>query len=456
MKIAFISEKGGASKTTFARVVSEYFKSNIKFKVDNNIYSSAEKDVVKSLSFDYAKPIVYNVTNSEKSITRFSSFISIIEVECINLKSFFDDLDKAIKNKNLSLFDFGADIFKELMMYEESEAGQEFFSNIDIMFIPIKYDQESIQAAENILTRFQVYNNISFVFCLTEYLGDVEIDFNRFYENKVLMSMINTLTRQHRGRIITVPFSRLIRESDDKNSTFIEYIKTLKNEQTRIEYEAFVDDTFSKFDYIFLGLNRDPELATTIPHSKVENIDLEAILEAINSLTNRVNSSDNNSVCDEEFSANIIDEISKKIDSFKTELNGGNDIESIKKFVKSFEPIDVNTILDDVKNIYTQNTKRLFTLMLVGTVLVPAFVFGLVGYFYGAEKKKNEIVALTQAQVGYANNLAKDLVSKGAANLLVFGKMPNSDTVTIACNEENERCITRYDEITKKGLIELK
>jgi hypothetical protein len=461
MKIAFISEKGGASKTTYTRIVAEYFKSDIQFKVDNNLYSDAEKDVINNLGFEYAKPVIYNVTNSEKSITRFRSFITIKEVECVNSDLFFSDLNEAIKSRNLSLFDFGADIYKELMSFEESEIGKQFFSEINIMFVPIKYDQESIEAAQNIIHRFQVYSNIKFVFCLTEYIDNVEIDFSSFYENKVLISMINFLSRQDRGRIITVPFSRLIRDSDKQNLTFAEYIKTVENEQTSLEYETFMDDTFSKFDYIFLGLNRDPELATHVPHSKIENTDIAAILEAINSLSKKEIPTQHNDVhfdqdLIDDMSENIVERINEKIDSVKAELNSESESESIKKFLKSFEPIDINMIADEVRTKFTNNTKKLLVVLLFGAVFAPAFVFSLVGYYYGIGMKKEQIIVDAQAEVGYANNLSKELVEKGAAHALTFGKLPGTDTITIACTEENNHCTTRYDYPTKKGIIEIK
>jgi hypothetical protein len=70
MKIAFMSSKGSASKTTYARLVSEYFSKNIKNRIESG-YTEIE---IKELGFlNTTKPVnIFSVTNHEVTLVRFA------------------------------------------------------------------------------------------------------------------------------------------------------------------------------------------------------------------------------------------------------------------------------------------------------------------------------------------------------------------------------------------------
>lgn len=85
MNIAFISDKGGASKTTYTRIVAEYFKYNLPKALTGNLYSDVEKELIAKKDFDLTKLVINNVTNHEVSVKRYIKyFTAIVDIRTNN------------------------------------------------------------------------------------------------------------------------------------------------------------------------------------------------------------------------------------------------------------------------------------------------------------------------------------------------------------------------------------
>lgn len=459
MNIAFLSDKGGASKTTYARIVAEYFKYSLPKNINTAVYSEEEKSLVSNVNSDFSKVSIKNVTNHEVSIKRYMKYFSIVNVTTQQDSLFNKKLVIQKSTDGISIYDVGADVFQNLLVFEESEEGQDFFSNLDVVFVPIKYDQESIDAARKIIYYFQKYSNISFVFCLTEYMGEIKSDFRQLFSNDVLMTAINILQYRGKARIITVPFSKYIRDSDTANMTLYTYANTLED-TSKQDAHQFIKDLFQKFDYAFFGFDRDPEkVSTSKENNDVVAIGSSELLEKLSSIQKQLQHQTNVRFDNSE-SNEYEHEFAEKLELVLNEINDLNgsleNLSPLKKLALSLDELSTEEILKQFKEKYVKNTKKVLWIFVVSTVLLPAVIFSIVGYSIGVEQRKNEIKNELQSQVRYANDLARDLVRKGATDSLVFGITPGNDTVSIMCNEKSNRCTTRYDFNTKQGIIEIK
>jgi hypothetical protein len=75
MKIAFMSSKGAASKTTFAKFVAEYFNGLLSPDVNN--YSEEELKFIEKLN-PTKKIFIFSVTNDEYASTHFEQSFATI------------------------------------------------------------------------------------------------------------------------------------------------------------------------------------------------------------------------------------------------------------------------------------------------------------------------------------------------------------------------------------------
>jgi hypothetical protein len=130
MNIAFISDKGGASKTTYTRIVAEYFKYNLPKALTGNLYSDVEKELIAKKDFDLTKLVINNVTNHEVSVKRYIKyFTAIVDIRTNNDAMFSNSLACKSDNKYISLYDIGADVYPLLLTYEKTTEGELFFNN---------------------------------------------------------------------------------------------------------------------------------------------------------------------------------------------------------------------------------------------------------------------------------------------------------------------------------------
>ena len=167
MRIAFISGKGGASKTTFAKMLCEYTQIFIPNNIDTEIYSKEERELIASVLPKDNSLKVFNVTDYEASLGRYSKFFGRIKNVPVNELKMFDY--NALKSNDdlVALYDIGADVYTNLKLFEKSDEGKVFFEKLDVIFVPIKYDQDSIDYALDTVLIFQVYPNIKFIFAQT-------------------------------------------------------------------------------------------------------------------------------------------------------------------------------------------------------------------------------------------------------------------------------------------------
>jgi hypothetical protein len=273
------------------------------------------------------------------------------------------------------------------------------------------------------------------------------------------MSAINILQYMDRARIISVPFSKYVRDSDTANMTLHVFANTLEDSY-KIEANDFIKDLFQKFDYAFFGFDRDPEKVSVVDDNRDPKFIQSNILEELTSIKQSIDMLSPHKHVLEGSNFAVDNELILKIDliavSIKDTNESINKLSSLEKLTSAFASPSFDTMLEEVKEKFSKNTKTYLTILLFSTVLLPIIGFSLVGYYFGAEKRKDAYKSEFESQARYANDLARDLVKKGATDALVFGRTPGSDTISIMCNEKNNRCTTRYDFGTKQGIIEIK
>ncbi len=146
----FFSSKGGASKTTYARLCAEHFKRIELFLTENKgVYSTLEINCLKSLFESKPYLRVFNITRHEISIRRYKQFLDDFD----DIKPTYEattnmvDLVKTFDSKSVVLFDIGVDAHDQFIELEKNGYVSDFFGKMDYIFIPIKYDQDSIASA---------------------------------------------------------------------------------------------------------------------------------------------------------------------------------------------------------------------------------------------------------------------------------------------------------------------
>lgn len=449
MRIAFISGKGGASKTTFAKMLCEYTQIFIPNNIDTEIYSKEERELIASVLPKDNALKVFNVTDYEASLGRYSKFFGRIKNVPVNELKMFDC--NALKSNDdlVALYDIGADVYTNLKLFEKSDEGKVFFEKLDVIFVPIKYDQDSIDYALDTVLIFQVYPNIKFIFCLTEYIDDIAYDFKNFFSNKALTSAIHFLQASNRARLITVPYSKYIRDSDSASETLQGYALTLLPEE-RQACENFIKELFKKFDNAFFGFEREnvgilPWQKNNLTTGIASNINVEElkneILEAIRSMSN-------NNQGTTPGDSNIETGLKSLIDKVEQ-------LKSLEKMAQAFVTPNITNIYDEIKKKISGNTKKLMLVTIGAFAAFPFLLFVIIGYFVGSQAKENNAESKAQNEMKYVNEFSKTMVKSGAANAVSIQYSPDGKTASIVCEESGGLCKNRFDANTNTGYIEI-
>jgi hypothetical protein len=74
------------------------------------------------------------------------------------------------------------------------------------------------------------------------------------------MTTIHVLQASGRAKLITVPYSKQIRESDSSNELLTMYCNKLESENEKNKCRQFTSELFQKFDYAFFNFERDPNI----------------------------------------------------------------------------------------------------------------------------------------------------------------------------------------------------
>lgn len=442
MNICYFSSKGGASKTTYARLCAEYFKRmETALSGKTSFYSDLEIKKLKSMFETKPYLRVYNITRHEISIRRYKQFLDDFD----DIKPTHEaitkmvDFVKTFDTKSVALFDIGADAHDQFVELEKNGNVSDFFGKMDYIFIPIKYDQDSIASAYSATVFLQKYMNLSFVYCLTEYVDSLSGDFKNFFNNKDLMGLIYTLQASGRASMITVPYSKSIRESDSSNIFLETYCSSIDNENEKESCVKFVNELFDKFDRVFFGFER--EVDPLIPTNKVkkEDIDTSALSEKLDRISAQLNSIESLSQSNYQPRESVdIEKISEAIEQ-----------------VKIFALPDTKSVLDEIRMQYFKNTKKVFLLILFAALLLPSIIFSVIGYKVGGSIRDADARNKAQSELQYVNNFSKELFSLGAVDTLTIEYSPERHSASIVCKEETGRCVNRFDPKTSTGYIEL-
>lgn len=442
MNICYFSSKGGASKTTYARLCAEYFKRmEIVLSKETSFYSGLEIKKLKSM-FE-TKPFlrVFNITRHEISIRRYKQFLDDfddIKPTEESIKNLVEQV-KTFDSKSVTLFDIGADAHDQFVDLEKEEIGKDFFRKMDYIFIPIKYDQDSIASAYSATLFLQQYTNLSFVYCLTDYVGSLPDDFKNFFSNKNLMGMIYTLQASKRANIITVPFSKSIRESDSSNIFLEKYCASIENKSEKEQCQKFAQELFEKFDKVFFDFDRNTDPLIPVGSSEKSDIDLTVLEDRFTDLSNQINS---------------LKSIIQNHSVSKSGAISDESVDAIKR-LQVFASPDVHAVVAEIKNQYFRNTKKVFLLILFAALLLPSIIFSVIGYKIGGTIRDSDARNKAQSELQYVNNFSKELYSLGAVDTLTIEYSPERHSASIVCKEETGRCVNRFDPKTSTGYIEL-
>lgn len=450
MRIAFISGKGGASKTTFAKLLCEYTQIFLPSAISTDVYSRPETELIESLLPKNNTLNIFNVTDYEASLGRYAKFYGQLTNVPSDSRKSFKAGNLESEDDSISLYDVGADVHANLKVFEKSEEGKVFFEKLDFIFIPIKYDQDSIDYALETVLLFQTYTNIKFIFCLTEYIDDIANDFKNFFSNKSLTSAIHFLQASNRARIITVPYSKYIRDSDSVSETLQGYALTLAGEEKQL-CENFTKELFRNFDNAIFGFERDNvgimpwQNKSSIPTKGiVYNLDeiKNEILEALRSVSN-----------------NNYPKVNDNNDRIAVELKNLNDkieqLKSLEKMAQAFVTPNITNIYDEIKKKISGNTKKLMLVTIGAFAAFPFLLFVIIGYFVGSQAKENNAESKAQNEMKYVNEFSKTMVKSGAANAVSIQYSPDGKTASIVCEESGGLCKNRFDANTNTGYIEI-
>jgi hypothetical protein len=458
MKIAFMSSKGSASKTTYARLVSEYFSKNIKNRIENG-YTEIE---IKELEFlNTTKPVnIFSVTNHEVTLVRFAKQLGTIhEISSTDTSSFEGRLfNPSIENNDIAIYDFGADIHTILEEFSVTKKGIEFFTEIDYIFIPVKYDEDYVVSAAKIISKFKHNTNIKFIICLTDYYGDLKSEFNKFFTNQKILDSLYLLELTDRIKLITVPHSRFIRESNESVVTIAELKESLVDDEIKNECELFEKILADKFDYAFFNFDRNepkfidlfPTTSTNVREAPIPNIEeLKALLLEV--LVKKDATSDNDKPL------NMVNNNNQKLEELKGYLQTEFEkLESLSKTISVFASPDIDVIFNEIKAKYQKNSLLIVSIFFLVFMLIPFGIFGIVGYRYGSAKKEVDARNKAEQQLLYANTFAKTLYETGALQSVSIHYDPIRNITSLVCDESLGKCLNRFDAENHISSIEFK
>lgn len=414
MRIAVVGIKGGVGKTTFSRLICEFFSEGFS---DAYMSNTANKDVR-----------LWNITRSELGAGRFHDLLTYVDDIFIkSSETFCKKLGETLGSDQLSIYDFGSDTMDMLFDFEKSDAGASFFSSIDYLFLPIKADDESFKSANYILDCFAKYENVKFVIALTEYHDSLDIEFHEFLYSKVHQTL-NKLTKKGRAKQICIPFTKFIRDSQRDGQTLTQHSETL-NESERIKFRQFRDELYDSFASALLGQNQ------TIAHRKVYSY-CESLSENEKA---------------------YLQEMRKDLDRLGSAIESSlPDLQAVKKLSDVLIVPGADDALQSLINKLKTLSKNTWYFIIISSVIVPFIIFGLVGYFWGYTIRENKITNEIQNEIRFSNKLSEDLFRYNASSNLQFIEDTKRKVFEIRCIENDEKCVNRFDSKKNVGIFEIK
>lgn len=414
MKIAVLGIKGGVGKTTFSRLICEFFSEGFS---DAYMSNTANK---------YVR--LWNITRSEIGAGRFTNLLSYIDdIHATNLEILAKKLGETLGSDHLSIYDFGNDTMEMLFDFEKSDAGASFFSSIDYLFLPIKADDESFKSANYILEYFAKYENVKFVIALTEYHDSLDIEFHDFLYATVHQTL-NKLLKKGRARQILIPFSKFIRDSQRDGKTLSQYRGDL-NESESIKFRQFRDELYDSFGYAFCGQNQ--AIINRNVYAYCEN---QTEIEKV-----------------------YLKEMRNDLDRLGSALESSlPDLQAVKKLSDVLIVPGADDALQSLINNLKTLSKNTWYFIIISSVIVPFIIFGLVGYFWGYTIRENKITNEIQNEIRFSNKLSEDLFRYNASSNLQFIEDTKRKVFEIRCIENDEKCVNRFDSKKNVGIFEIK
>lgn len=446
MNIGFIAGKGGASKTTYTRLVGEYFQYYLREELGSENYTNKENEILqKALYKNNYSVDIFNITNSETSISRFNKYFENIEdIVSEGSSSFSNTLMMNVEKGNkISLFDFGADIYATLIEFEKTENGKRFFSSLDFLFIPIKHDEEYIKSAYDAITIFKQYDNIKFIFCFTDFHGDIKNGLKIVLADKRLLNAIDKLEARERAKTIYVPFSMYIRESNEDKETLQDHQKKQVSEDAKDECNKFSKDLFDKFNYAFFNLNRDAGGSI--------NFESEMVQKVGNNYEN--NDSEKLLVLAKKTSEGI-QYIHQNIEELKKQYYK---LDSLEKLASAFVSPKIGDIYDEIQAKYVKNTKTVVIVFIFVAIVIPVGILSFAGFltgkYFGAVEREELAFEKAKKDVIYVNNFIKELKNPDILDELKIEYNSKHGTAAVYCGVDSQQCKNVYDESKNIGYL---
>lgn len=413
MRIAVLGEKGGVGKTTYSRLLCEFFCEGFS---DAYMSNTANKDVR-----------LWNITRSEIGAGRFTNLLSYIDdIHATNQEILAKKLGETLGSDHLSIYDFGNDTMEMLVEFEKSDAGASFFSSIDYIFLPIKADAESFKSANYILEYFAKYENVKFVIALTEYHDSLDIEFHDFLYATVHQTL-NKLTKKGRAKQICIPFSKFIRDSQRDGQTLTQNSETLI-ESERIKFRQFRDELYDSFASALLGQNQ------TIAHRKVYSY-CESQSENEKAYLNEMR--------------NDLDRLGSAIESSIP------DLQAIKKLSDILVIPEADDAIASIKNKMKTLSRKTWLIIFGVGMVAPFIVSSALGYFVGFDARDNYIRNRTFQELKITNQFVLDLHAYKAFESLQIAEDKNKNVLQITCGSNTSLCTNNFDLKTNVGFIEI-
>ncbi len=410
MRIAVLGLKGGVGKTTYSRLICEFFSEGFSEAYMSN---TADKDVR-----------LWNITRSEIGAGRFTNLLSYIDdIHVTNQEILAKKLGETLGSDHLSIYDFGNDTMEMLVEFEKSDAGASFFSSIDYIFLPIKADAESFKSANYILEYFAKYENVKFVIALTEYHDSLDIEFHEFLYSKVHQTL-NKLTKKGRAKQIYIPFSKFIRDSQRDGQTLTQNSETLIESES-IKCRQFRDELYDSFGYAFCGQNQ------TIAHRKVYSY-CESQSENEKAYLNEMR--------------NDLDRLGSAIESSIP------DLQAIKKLSDILVIPEADDAIASIKNKMKILSRKTWLIIFGMGIVAPFIVFGAVGYFMGYNVRETVLKNKIVDEMNMTNKLTNLLLSFDSLEKIQI--LENGKILRIICDENLSEC--QNHGANGYGYIELK
>jgi hypothetical protein len=367
--------------------------------------------------------------------------------------------DNSNKKDEICIYDFGADVHPVLFNFAKTEIGKDFFSEIDYIFIPVKFDIDYTVSARNVLSVFSSAVNVKFIFCLTDYYGDVSIEFNRFFKDAKVLDYVYLLQATDRARIISIEHSKFIRDSNEHSIT----LNTLADSliETKSECKSLIRSMNKKFDYAFLGFERNESKFSdflTNDNENYRNYNSDFGRDLIKEVEKYFSVNENNYNSEKmDYVHSKCIEINESVTNLNKIINENlMSIESSNSTLSAFFSPDIKNITDEIKSKYQKNSLLIVSIFFLVFMLIPFGIFGIVGYRYGSGNKEVDARNKAEQQLLYANTFAKTLYETGALQSVSIHYDPIRNITSLVCDESLGKCLNRFDAANHISSIEFK